>query len=256
METKVCSKCKQELPYEAFYKDKTKKTGCSSYCKVCNIKTCVDRVKQFKQKNDLYSIQHKKFLKNVEAQSQNCRICCACNIEYPLDNFYKSKKDKICGKRHICKSCSKLRSIKWAKDHEERTKEIGYNFRVNNLEQINRKRRSRYTKDKDKYKKLSADYRKNNPEKVRSFRLNRRAKLKQVPCECTSEFIQELYQKQNGICVYCECKLNHYHVDHIQPISRFGCGCKINLQLLCPTCNYRKNAKTDLEFRHILELEK
>lgn len=35
-ETKICSKCKKELPIEMFYKDETRLDGLRIYCKDCN----------------------------------------------------------------------------------------------------------------------------------------------------------------------------------------------------------------------------
>lgn len=40
METKLCTKCGEEKPLEEFYKDKTKKYGRSSYCKICSSQRC------------------------------------------------------------------------------------------------------------------------------------------------------------------------------------------------------------------------
>nr|DAS64970.1 MAG TPA: Meiotic chromosome segregation protein [Caudoviricetes sp.] len=36
--TKVCSKCKKELPIEMFHKDKSKSDGLHHYCKECQKK--------------------------------------------------------------------------------------------------------------------------------------------------------------------------------------------------------------------------
>ncbi len=47
MELKRCSKCGEERPLEEFYKDKTKKYGRSSYCKICSSQRC----KLYYQKN-------------------------------------------------------------------------------------------------------------------------------------------------------------------------------------------------------------
>lgn len=35
--TKVCCKCKRELPVEEFYKNKKMKDGLQSYCKQCQV---------------------------------------------------------------------------------------------------------------------------------------------------------------------------------------------------------------------------
>ena len=47
MQLKKCSKCGEEKPLEEFYKDKIKKDGRSSYCKICSSQRC----KRYYQKN-------------------------------------------------------------------------------------------------------------------------------------------------------------------------------------------------------------
>ena len=58
METKVCSKCKENKKVCEFYLDRQKKNGLSSDCKVCKKKSVnnyreqnPDKVKQRKQKD-------------------------------------------------------------------------------------------------------------------------------------------------------------------------------------------------------------
>lgn len=53
---KICSKCKQEKTIEEFYKNKSKKDGCCSICKICT--------KQYRRE---YHQEHK------EQRKQYCR---------------------------------------------------------------------------------------------------------------------------------------------------------------------------------------
>lgn len=55
--------------------------------------------------------------------------------------------------------------------------------------------------------------------------------------------------KYNFVCAYCEKDVSDdFHIDHKFPLSRGGGNDITNLALSCPTCNYKKNDKTDLEF--------
>ena len=60
-----------------------------------------------------------------------------------------------------------------------------------------------------------------------------------------------LYGKQKGKCMYCGVKLRlaDGQVDHKKPFSRGGKETPTNMQLLCGSCNTRKGALTDGEFR-------
>ena len=62
---------------------------------------------------------------------------------------------------------------------------------------------------------------------------------------------RELYQEQNGRCLYCGVakKIKAYEIDHKHPAARGGSNDKHNLQLLCRACNRRKGVQSDVEFR-------
>lgn len=61
--------------------------------------------------------------------------------------------------------------------------------------------------------------------------------------------IKKLFHKQGGNCATCRAKLTvragprQKHVDHILPLALGGSNYISNLQILCRTCNLRKNAK-------------
>ena len=61
----------------------------------------------------------------------------------------------------------------------------------------------------------------------------------------------ELIKKQKGRCMYCGRKVGRdlFDLDHKNPVARGGTNRKSNFQLLCRSCNSRKGALTDREFR-------
>ena len=65
------------------------------------------------------------------------------------------------------------------------------------------------------------------------------------------ELKRELFTAQNGKCMYCGRKpgIDLMDIDHKNPMAKGGSDQKRNLQLICRTCNTRKGATTDRQFR-------
>lgn len=65
------------------------------------------------------------------------------------------------------------------------------------------------------------------------------------------ELKRELHRKQGGKCMYCGRRpgMDLMDIDHKNPMAKGGSDQKRNLQLLCRSCNTRKGATTDRQFR-------
>ena len=65
------------------------------------------------------------------------------------------------------------------------------------------------------------------------------------------ELKRELHKAQAGKCMYCGRKpgIDLMDIDHKNPVAKGGSDTKRNLQLLCRSCNTRKGATTDRQFR-------
>jgi len=100
--------------------------------------------------------------------------------------------------------------------------------------------RVNYAANPDVWKDRTRDYRKNNPEKKKVWEHNRRA----VGGFSNADVIDK-FNSQDWLCVCCGLSLLYgYHIDHIIPVSRGGSNWPDNIQLLCSTCNLKKNALT------------
>jgi 5-methylcytosine-specific restriction endonuclease McrA len=93
-------------------------------------------------------------------------------------------------------------------------------------------------------------YRKRNPHKSReSSRRRLGRKLGRLPWGT----IPRIGEAQGWRCAICRINLKHgYHMDHVVPLARGGLHEARNIQLLCRTCNVRKNAKDPIDYMQSL----
>ena len=88
-----------------------------------------------------------------------------------------------------------------------------------------------------------------NPELCRAKNANRRARKRNATGSHTAADVAILVVLQKGKCACCKTSIKDgYHVDHIYSLSKNGSNDKLNLQLLCPTCNTSKGAKHPVDF--------
>ena len=71
------------------------------------------------------------------------------------------------------------------------------------------------------------------------------------PTQISKEDKERLYKAQGGKCMYCgrKIEMDLMDRDHKNPTSKDGSDTPRNWQLLCRTCNDRKGATTDRQFR-------
>lgn len=107
-----------------------------------------------------------------------------------------------------------------------------------------------YAENKDHCREYAVKYKEENRDVAIRSESKRRVlkKLKEDKGNFTKEDVSLLYDGQKGKCVYCKSPLEKYHIDHIMPIKLGGDNSKRNIQLLCVSCNCRKNAKHPIKF--------
>lgn len=203
------------------------------------------------------------------------KLCCTCKLE--KSDFYKNKssKDNLSSQ---CKSCAKLyrdshKNIKYASS----SKEYKQSYYINNLDQINKTRKTwleknkeklsiqakaRYIRNRIKFLHIFKTYYVNNKSKILArykkyrsdnryyiYLLNRKRR-KLLKGDVTKQEIQALIIKSKNICYYCGIILNNnMHVDHYIPLSKGGLHTISNLVISCKDCNLRKANKMPQEFK-------
>ncbi len=154
-------------------------------------------------------------------------------------------------KGNVCVECRRLTVLRRHEKTVDSRREQQAAWRAMNLGQVREKDRvrsaTRYHQNPESIKAANARWWKNNPDKRRGYKAARRARELDAPGCYLEEDIQALLGTQQGVCAapHCEEKIEHlYHVDHIDPLVNGGTNWPDNLQLLCPTCNCSKGAKS------------
>lgn len=200
------------------------------------------------------------------------KICSKCNKNKSKQEFPKQSKCKD-GLNYWCKSCYKeyrddnkdrIKSINalWQRNNPEKCNANTSKWAKNNLKKCAEKAKRWRNNNPDKAKEIDKRSRLKNPEKYEFYRKrwqsnnkdrllihwrNRNARKKNSEGKYNLEDIKKLLEYQKYKCVNCYKSVKKsYHVDHINPLSKGGTNWPENLQILCPTCNLRKNAKDPL----------
>ena len=215
---KTCSKCKEEKLFSAFSRNKNRKDGYQSNCKMC--------VRKQKQANkEKYALQRKKRDTLNKDKIQ----------EYQKE-YYLLNKEKIMEYKHSCYEINKEKIIEYKR-----------NYYQINKEKIEKYRSLYYDINKDQISNRMRKYREANKDKVNALTAKRRAsRLLATPKWLTVddfENIAKFYKEAQ------ELKLltgQEYHVDHIVPLQGENiCGLHVpwNLQILTAERNRSKGNK-------------
>ncbi len=122
-------------------------------------------------------------------------------------------------------------------------------WRAANTEHRRSYRAAWYEKNGDVERASNVEWYAAHPEARVAYQNNRRARKNSAGGTHTAQDIKRLFDLQRGKCSCCKTSINGgYHVDHIIPLALGGRNDRMNLQLLCPTCNLRKGAKHPQEF--------
>lgn len=274
METKVCCKCMGEFPIEKFYKDKKKKTGYTSRCKLCL--SVVDKRVTLEKKNcskckqelDILCFSKDKAKKSGRAsQCKTCmskvseydvpekKLCRGCDKQLEISCFFKDKTKKS-GHSSRCKVCSSS------------NKESLKNARKKYLEsEKGAKKRMEYReRTKDSRREKTRLWIKNKRKTDPAFRIKmclrsrvsksvQRGSKSSPTLEllgCTIPELKEHISKQLPEGIFWEDHGKKFEIDHIVPVSAFDlldpvqqrvCFHYTNLQPLPQKENLKKGAK-------------
>lgn len=191
MDIKECSSCKEIIPLDNFYRDRTPIHSISyrSKCKKC----C-----------NAYQLKRKQ---NTTNNTLVSKICSICDTEKSIDNYYKSYRHKD-GYFKWCNIC-----------HDIKVKNKGNNQKIKRTPEYMReynKKRMENIQFQLKYL-IRCSLNKYLKKNVKSSKQN--SSLKYIGC--SFEFLKKWFEYNFDEHMSWENRGTYWHIDHIKPCSSF-----------------------------------
>jgi hypothetical protein len=215
MTTKECTSCNVILSIDKFYRDRTPIHSVSyrSKCKDCS-----------------KILQNNRIQQDPDMTITN-KICSVCNIEKPIDTFYKSYRHKD-GYFKWCNIC-----------HENKVKNKGNNKKI--------KRTPEYMKEYNKEKskdiifQLKYQVRSNLHSYLRrninSYKNNSTMKY----IGCSFEFLKKWFEYNFDKNMSWDNRGSYWHIDHIKPCNSYDLTIQTDIYLCYNWTNLRPLEKTN-----------
>ena len=149
------------------------------------------------------------------------------------DQFRARRKEYDAARRAANPEANRAMATAWAKANPERKKANDAVWRESNI---------------DRMRAARASWKSRNKDRLRVHKQTRRARITGSGGVLSADIAERLMRLQKGKCTNCRLKLGAFHLDHIFPLALGGENKDENIQLLCPACNCRKNAKHPVDF--------
>jgi len=231
MKTKICSKCKIELPLDTVHFGMSSRTkdGFKCECKECKRKC-------YKANADKY---HKYYQINKEHKAEY-------NKKYKLENIEKiAEYNKGYYEQNAIRERDRYK--KYHKENIEKINITRKKYRIKHKEKLKDKRSISYYSNINKERLRMKNYRENNRESFRLREHNRNAAKRELTSNLTIEQWEEIKKCFDNKCAYCG-KENKLEQEHFIPLSGGGEYTINNIIPACKSCNCSKNNKYFFEW--------
>jgi hypothetical protein len=224
METKVCNKCNLEKQITDFYKDKQKKDGLTSICKIC--KNNILKIYKEQNPDKVKESKRKEYLKNIEKYRNQNKKWKNENPDYMikyLKNYYDENKQQLLEKQKKYYESNKDSILKKCQEYVNK-----------NCEKTSKNQKEYRDKNKERLQKYINQYRKERRQTDVIFTLREnlghrtRQIFKHFNTEkkdktfdivgCSPEFLKEHLETQFTDGMSWDNR-SEWHIDHIIPLS-------------------------------------
>lgn len=248
---KQCTRCEEFLPLSSFNRDRSKKDGLCTICRVC-----------------------RNTHRPPACIPEGYKRCTGCKQVHPatpeyFDRYHRMKD----GLHRRCKTCRHLERVELS----EWQKQYNAQYQQEHHEKILEQHRNHYLEHRDT--RLQHDkqhYAEHREEKImyqrrysqtergktvsRAHHVKRKMQQRAIEGELTSQQIEQKLKAQHYACYYAACGHKKfekrdgkyiYHLEHTIPVSRTEEGPRHDINyvvLACPECNSRKRARLPHEW--------
>lgn len=136
----------------------------------------------------------------------------------------------------------------WMRQNPEKAREAMRRWRERHPEERRARKRVYYASHREQHKAAMAAYHREHPEVVVAKRQRYRARARSAEGSFSAREWYSLVESHGARCGYCGAS-GPLEADHRIPLARGGANSIDNIIPACASCNRRKQASTEAEFR-------
>lgn len=234
IEYKICTVCSEKKPLAEFHKRKEVKDGHRSACKICQARQAQ---KRYELNREHIIEQTNQYYRENKEQRQHYLHENKGQISERRKQHYRENKEELC-------ECQK----QYRRKNKERTSERDKQYYRENREQKCEQKKQYYRENKKEICKYQKEYRQSEKGRIASAAVRHRRRSCEAASEVslTAKQFQRILKNQRYMCNMCGKKFTKSRpptMDHIIPVSKGGGLTSSNVQVLCKSCNCKKQAK-------------
>lgn len=178
--------------------------------------------------------------------------CSKCGEIKPHEQFRVAKHHRD-GLTSQCAECVNAGIRLWYQKNKSARKKTQAAWHEKNKARRNAQALAAYYADKDTWRMRTKEWAEKNPERWREMMRVSDSKRRALKAGAIGTFtekdVRAIFALQRGRCAVCKRELDKsFHRDHIIALASGGTNDKLNLQLLCKSCNSRKHKKDPIKF--------